>query len=88
MRAALHVISPYRTIRKDYDEKSRRFFGKSYRPPIDLRFNASRALFLDDELRKELEKDYNADVRPLFFQGTFPAFSVILARFMEVRAFL
>lgn len=78
----------YVTIRNDYDEKSRRFFARSYRPPAELRFNASPALFPDDELRRELEKDYNGDVGPLFFQGKFPVFSEILARFVEVRALL
>ena len=37
----------YADIRNDYDEKSRKFFGKSYLPPADLRFNASPALFPD-----------------------------------------
>ncbi len=80
--------SEYARIREDYDEKSRRFFGRSYRPPADLRFNASPALFPDSALRRELQADYERDVAALFFEGRFPSFSDVLARLEEIRTLL
>lgn len=40
------LASPeYEQIRRDYDQKSREFFAKSYRPPTDLSFADSPAFF-------------------------------------------
>lgn len=78
----------YEEICKDYDEKSRRYFANSYRPPRGLRFHDSPALFPDADLRRELERDYNADVGPLFFAEQFPSFSDVLARIEGLRASL
>ena len=78
----------YADIRNDYDAKSRKFFGKSYRPPTGLRFNASLALFPDEALRRELRADYDRDVAPLFFEERFPSFDTVLARLEEIRALL
>lgn len=78
----------YANIRNDYDAKSRRFFGKTYRPPMGLRFNASPALFPDEALRRELQADYERDVGPLFFEGRFPRFDSVLARLEEIRALI
>lgn len=82
------AAAEYETIRRDYDEKSRRFFKNSYLPPDDLRFHASPALFPDDALRRELRADYDRDVGVLFFRGSFPPFDAVLARFEEIRALL
>jgi len=78
----------YADIRNDYDEKSRKFFGKSYLPPADLRFNASPALFPDAALRHELQADYDRDVTALFFAGRSPSFDAVLARLQEIRTLL
>jgi hypothetical protein len=41
----------YEAIKVDYDEKSRAFFPRGYRPPPDLCFANSNALFPSGELR-------------------------------------
>jgi hypothetical protein len=69
----------YAQIRADYDEKSKQFFPKSYRPPDGLRFNNSDALFLPGDLRKIVEDDYYKDCRPLF-RGEPPAFERVVQR--------
>jgi len=50
----------YADICKDYDEKSRQYVANSYRPPQGLRFRDSPALFPAADLRRELERDYDA----------------------------
>ena len=77
----------YELIRLDYDEKSRAFFPKSYRPPVDLRFAESDALFPDDALRAIIEPVYEAECERLFFRPH-PPFEEVLARFEELRPLL
>ena len=77
----------YRTIREDYDSKSRKFFPKSYRPPEALTFAESPALFPSPELRAELEREYDEQCSVLF-SGTYPTFTDVLARFEELRNLL
>lgn len=77
----------YELIRLDYDEKSRAFFPKSYRPPVDLRFGSSDALYPDEELRAKIEPVYEEECRRLFFRPH-PPFSDVLARFEELRPVL
>jgi hypothetical protein len=74
----------YELIRLDYDEKSRAYFPKSYRPPVDLRFGASDALFPDAELRSIIEPVYEEECQRLFFRPH-PPFAEVLARFEELR---
>ena len=69
----------YGQIRADYNQKSIRFFKNSYRPPEDLRFNKSDALFLPGQLRATVEEDYYADVRLLFRDGP-PEFDAVIGR--------
>ena len=69
----------YAQIRADYDEKSKQFFPKSYRPPDGLRFHKSDALFLPGDLRKIVEEDYYKDCRPLFRDEP-PAFELVVQR--------
>lgn len=80
--------SEYAEIRRDYDEKSRKYFGKTYRPPSDLSFASSSALFPDAELRERLAAEYEGQCRLLFSGGDFPSFSAVLDRFEEIRALL
>lgn len=76
----------YGDIRRDYDEKSRKFFPKSYRPPPELSFAESPALFPDGELRDQLAAEYATQCNLLFSGGDYPSFADVLARFEEIRA--
>jgi len=83
------LASPeYDEIRRDYDEKSREFFPKSYRPPDDLSFADSAALFPDDRLRDDLATEYETQCQLLFSGGEYPAFDDVLARFEAIRNLL
>jgi Nucleotidyl transferase AbiEii toxin, Type IV TA system len=83
------LASPeYDEIRRDYDEKSRTFFGGVYRPPTDLSFTDSPALFPEPELRERLAADYEAQCRLLFSGAAYPSFAEVLARFEEIRSLL
>lgn len=83
------LASPeYGEIRLDYDEKSREFFSKSYRPPQNLSFTESSALFPEAELRQQLAAEYDTQCNLLFSGGDYPPFADVLARFEEIRALL
>jgi hypothetical protein len=77
----------YQAIREDYDTNSRAFFPKSYRPPDDLRFAQSDALFPPDELRRLIEPDYERECERLFYRPH-PPFSDVLARLESLRDLL
>jgi len=83
------LASPeYTQIRRDYDEKSRVFFPRSYRPPAGLSFAASPALFPDDDFRERLAAEYDMQCNLLFSGGAYPSFADVLGRFEEIRALL
>jgi hypothetical protein len=83
------LASPeYEEIRRDYDEKSRTFFPKIYRPPPDLSFADSPALFPDPDLRAQLAVEYEAQCRLLFSSAPYPSFEEVLGRFEEIRSLL
>lgn len=77
----------YEAIRLDYDEKSRTYFPNSYRPPPDLRFTSSKALFPPDELRAQIEPGYDEECQRLFFRP-YPSFGEAVERFTEIRELL
>jgi hypothetical protein len=77
---AMLASDEYDEIKADYDEKSRTFFPRSYRPPPDLRFTNSDALFPPDELRAAIEPGYEEECRRLFFRPH-PSFAEVLERF-------
>jgi hypothetical protein len=77
----------YEAIRLDYDEKSRTYFPGSYRPPPDLRFANSNALYPSDELRARIETGYEAECQRLFFRPH-PRFGEVLERFVDIRDLL
>ena len=79
--------SEYGEIKRDYDEKSRTFFPRSYRPPADLGFSQSEALFPEKDLKRELGRDYESQCRLLFY-GAYPSFDEVLAGFEEIREWL
>jgi len=76
----------YAVICRDYDEKSKDFFAKYYRPPDGLLFRDSPALFPSDELRAKLVPEYERECGRLFPRGEFPPFDLVLDRFREIRA--
>ena len=83
------LASPeYSDIRLDYDEKSRLYFPKSHRPPAELSFASSPAIFPDDELRMTLASEYETQCAPLFATREYPQFELILKRFAQIRHML
>ena len=80
--------SEYTAIRADYDEKSRAYFRNSYRPPPDLRFTTSDALFPPPELRTALEADYAREVGRLYYRSSPPAFAEVLGLMEDLRSLL
>lgn len=56
----------YDELKLDYDKTSRVFFPKTYRPPNDLSFNKSDALFPSSALRAQIEKRLHTRVRRAF----------------------
>ncbi len=83
------LASPeFEEIRIDYDERSRLFFPRAYRPPPDLSFKNSPALFPDANLRALLEPEYEAECALLFSDQNYPSFDEVLAAFIEIRALL
>jgi hypothetical protein len=77
----------YQTIREDYDRNSKAFFPKTYRPPDDLRFARSDALFPTGELRVLIEPDYERECARLFFRSHAP-FDAVLERLEALRELL
>jgi hypothetical protein len=55
---AMLASDEYDEIKADYDEKSRTFFPRSYRPPPDLCFGNSDALFPSGDLQGAIEPGY------------------------------
>ncbi len=84
---AMLASDEYNEIKADYDEKSRTFFPRSYRPPPGLDFTASDALFPPAELRVAIEPGYEDECQRLFFRPH-PSFTEVLERFTEIRDLL
>lgn len=84
---AMLASDEYDEIKVDYDEKSRTFFPRSYRPPPDLRFTNSDALFPPNDLLAAIEPGYEEECRRLFFRPH-PSFGDVLERLAEIRDLL
>lgn len=83
------LASPeYLLIREDYDRNSREFFASSYRPPENLSFAQSVALFPEDPLRARIEAEYEEQCQLLFATADYPSFEEVLAGFLELRQLL
>lgn len=83
------LASPeYGEIRRDYDRNSREFFSTSYRPPENLSFAESIALFPAESLRPRLEAEYEEQCQLLFASAEYPSFDEVLAGFAEIRQLL
>lgn len=74
----------YAEIRADYDRISRQGFPRDYRPPENLSFQESQALFPGAALKEGLARAYQAQCAVLCF-GDYPPFSEVLAIFEELR---
>lgn len=76
----------YERIRRDYDEHSRKYFAKFYRPPDGLSFASSDALFPTGDLRAQIEPDYERECQRLFPTGqAYPPFSDVIDRLEALR---
>jgi hypothetical protein len=74
----------YAAICRDYDALSCQWFPRSHRPPANLSFRESPALFPPTQLREQLEADY-ARQCALLFPGDFPSFADVLGSFEQLR---
>ena len=77
----------FEEICRDYDERSKKFFRKAYRPPPGLSFKDSPALFPDPELRARLGAEYESECAPLFSGQQYADFDEVLDRFGEIAHF-
>lgn len=78
----------YDEICRDYDANSQIFYPRSYRPPTDLRFRNSPALFPSRQLRESLEADYVTQCNALFVNAEYPSFDEVLKSFQALKASL
>lgn len=87
---AMLASDEYDEIKRNYDEVSlsSQYLRRGYRPPENLSFRESPALFPDRELREQLARDYEAQCRLLFSGGAYPSFADVLGRFEEIRNLL
>lgn len=86
---AMLECEEYEQIRHDYDRISRAFYPRSYRPPPQLSFADSPALFPPADIKQRLANDYDEQCRLLFPAGSEqPSFDEVLARFRDIRALL
>lgn len=77
----------YEQIRRDYDDLSSKWYPKSHRPPDDLRFNESEALFPAGDLRDTLATDYREQCE-LLFPGDYVSFDQVVGSFERIRELL
>ena len=77
----------YEQIRRDYDDLSSKWYPKSHRPPDDLRFNESAALFPAGNLRDALATDYREQCE-LLFPGDYVSFDQAVGTFEQIRELL
>jgi hypothetical protein len=85
---AMLTSEEYDAIRADYDQKSKQFFPKSYRPPPELSFANSPALFPGDGLKAQLASEYDEQCRLLFPNADYPDFDTVLIRLAALRNIL
>ena len=87
---AMLASDEYEQIRRDYDATSRgsSYLSRIYRPPDDLSFAASPALFPSAELKQQLSRDYQRECEVLFSGADYPPFDAVLERFQELQQLL
>lgn len=74
----------FAAILDEQDALAKEHFKKNY-VPLPKSFRDSEALFPDKELSVKLEKQYEDDVRPLFFGQTMPPFEAVLGAFAAIK---
>lgn len=81
---AMLQTAEYGEIKADYDAISRTHFARDYRPPKDLSFANSDALFPEGPLHAELGREYEQQCRVLCY-GPYPSWDEVLATFSKLR---
>lgn len=76
--------SEYGAICRDYDRISRQHYPRDYRPPPDLRFGASMALFPGKDLADDLGREYERQCAVLCF-GAYSSWQDVLQRFQNIK---
>jgi len=71
-------------ILDEQDALAKEHFKKNY-VPLPKSFRDSQALFPVQDLAEKLKKQYEDDVRPLFFGSTMPSFEAVLSSFVAIK---
>lgn len=79
--------SEYGAIKNDYDSISRAHFARDYRPPSEMSFAVSEALFPTGDLAAVLEREYERQCQLLCY-GPFPSWSEVQSTFGALRELL
>jgi len=74
----------FAAILDEQDALAKEHFKRNY-VPLPKSFRASAAFFPGTELSLKLKKQYEDDVRPLFFGQNMPPFEAVLGAFAELR---
>jgi len=74
----------FAAILDEQDALAKEHFKRNY-VPSPKSFRDSEALFPDGELSEKLRKQYEDDVRPLFFGRNMPAFDAVLEAFAAIK---
>lgn len=77
----------YAEIRRDYHAQSTHWFPQGHRPPPELRFADSEALFPTGKLRERLEAGYR-EQGALLFPAAFATFDEVSSTFERIRDLL
>ncbi len=77
----------YATIKADYDRISRAHFHRSYFHPDGMSFAKSDALFPPRSLAEIINAEYETQCRALCY-GTYPSWTEVQARLLELRELL
>jgi hypothetical protein len=77
----------YGEIKRDYDERSKRFFPRTYHPPDGLCFRGSEALLHPEPLRAQVNHDYEVECARLF-PGVYPSLDDVVDKLKSISELL
>jgi hypothetical protein len=77
----------YGSIKRDYDQISRKHFARSYFCPEGMLFAGSDALFPPEELSRMIGGEYEKQCKVLCY-GSYPAWGEVRRRFEEIRGLI
>lgn len=77
----------FAAILDEQDALAKEHFKKSY-IPLPKSFRDSKALFPEGALAAEIRKQYEGDVRPLFFGSSMPSFDSVMDSFAAIKELL